>query len=125
LRIGCKKPFFYLKQKLAGSRLYYGTKTLGSAANVHWEILNMFRKKFGKIPSKWIYNYAHVIARESGLQRENPENNLNFVKKLVSVSIATSFRLRYYIPISELKTLAGWYLDAKKSLKQGNCENRI
>jgi glycosyltransferase involved in cell wall biosynthesis len=114
LRIGREKPFYFLKQKLAGSRLYQNTKTLGSAAAVHEEILKMFKNKFGKIPSKWIYNHAHIIAREAGLKRETSEENMRFVKKLISVSIADSLRLRHYIPLSELKTIIGWYAEARK-----------
>lgn len=114
LRIGRDKPFYFLKQKLAGSRLYRDTKTLGSAIAVHEEILRMFKNKLGQIPTKWIYNHAHVVARELGLKRESPDENLRFVKKIMIVSICDSLRLRHYVPLSELKTIIGWYVEARK-----------
>lgn len=116
LRIGRSTPFYYLKEKLAGSRFYIETKTLGSAVPVHQEILNMFKKRFGKIPSQWLFNYAHTAARESKLNREIPEENLKFIKKLIKISLWTSLRMRYYVPRTELKTLLKWYSDAKKQL---------
>lgn len=112
LRIGKKEPFYFLKQKLAGSRLYMDTKTLGSAVAVHEEILKMFKIKFGKIPSRWIYNHAHTVARAEGLKRNTPEENRIFIKKVILVSIWDSLCLRYYIPLSELKTIIGWFLEA-------------
>jgi glycosyltransferase involved in cell wall biosynthesis len=118
LKIGREKPFYYFKQRLAGSRLHPETKTLGSAVAAHEEILRMFKKKVGKIPSRWIYNHAHVVARELGLSRETPGENLRFVRKAVSVCIYDSLRLRYYIPLSELKTLLGWYVNTRRSVRQ-------
>lgn len=56
--------FAYLKKKLAGSRLYADNKTLGSSVKVHREINDMFRKSFGKVPDRWIFNYAHVVVRD-------------------------------------------------------------
>jgi len=118
LRIGKERPFHYLRKRLAGSRLYRETKTLGAAVAVHEEILRMFKKKFGKIPSRWIYNHAHAVARKSGLTRETPEGNLKFVKKVALVSVCDLLRLRYYIPLSELKALMSWYINARRSVKQ-------
>lgn len=120
LRIGRKVPFHYLQRKLAGSRLYKETKTIGSAAAVHREILKMFKKRFGKIPGRWIFNHAHAVARESNLKRESPEDNLKFVKKVISVSLRTSIKLRYYIPLNELVTLLRWYISAKHTHIRGH-----
>ncbi|MDR2872193.1 MAG: glycosyltransferase [Xanthomonadaceae bacterium] len=56
--------FFYLKEKLAGSRMYEDNKTLSSVIPVHREINDMFRNCFGKVPDAWLYNYAYVVTRE-------------------------------------------------------------
>jgi glycosyltransferase involved in cell wall biosynthesis len=52
--------FGYLEEVLAHSRLYKDNKTLRNRQAVHKEIVQMFLKKFGKVPDRWILNYAHV-----------------------------------------------------------------
>ena len=62
LRLGkAGVKFSYIKEKLAGSRLYFENKTLGARAKVHREINNMLNKKFGKVPDKWLFAYAHTL----------------------------------------------------------------
>jgi glycosyltransferase involved in cell wall biosynthesis len=58
--------FAYLQEKLAGSRLYAETKTLGSRVAVHAEINDMMKRHFGRVPSRWLSNYAHAVAEAQG-----------------------------------------------------------
>lgn len=118
LRIGKLQPFYYLKEKIAGSRLHPETKTLGSRVEVHEEILRMFKRKVGKVPSQWVHNHAYTVAWESGLRRATPEENLKFIKKVISVSIWDSLRLRHYVPISELRKLFGHYRAARRQKRR-------
>ena len=46
--------FAYLQEKLAGSRLYPETKTLGSRVAVHVEINDMLKATLGKVPATWL-----------------------------------------------------------------------
>lgn len=60
--------FAYIPEKLAGSRLYADNKTLGSRVKVHREINDMFKGMFGRVPDRWLFNYAHAVV-ESKLSR--------------------------------------------------------
>jgi glycosyltransferase involved in cell wall biosynthesis len=114
LRIGGQEPFYYLKQKTAGSRFYQETKTLSSAVEVHSEILKMFKTNFENIPDQWIFAHAHAVARSFGLKKGTVKEKLKFVTKLISVSILDSLRLRHYIPLSSLRVMSGWFIAAAR-----------
>ena len=65
--------FAYLPRKLAGSRFYPETKTSGSRLMVHAEINDMMLATFGRVPERWLFNYAHALAREKwGLGDDSP-----------------------------------------------------
>jgi len=120
LRIGAEKPFFYLNRKLAGSRLYMDNKTLGSRRQVHIEIIEMLKTKFGKAPERWIYNLAHVIVEEEGYTRKDHSHDSEFVKKLSKVSLKLFLKYNKSITVKQLKTILTWYRQAlKASSKKG------
>jgi glycosyltransferase involved in cell wall biosynthesis len=107
LRVCASKPPRFLAVKLAGSRLYAETKTLGSRAPVHREILQMLTEKFGRPAPRWVYNMAHVVVEEAGHTRETPAKNLAFVRALVreSTRLFTEFG---GVPLAERATMAKW-----------------
>lgn len=78
--------FGYLEKKLAGSRLYKDNKTLGARVKVHKEINNMFKKMFGKVPDRWLFNYAHAVVEGKTNQAKFPR--LFVINLLVSTVLA-------------------------------------
>ena len=52
--------FAYLEHRLAGSRLHPDTKTLGSRVAVHAEINDMLKRTIGRVPRRWLVNYAYA-----------------------------------------------------------------
>lgn len=81
--------FAYLEDKLAGSRLYADNKTLGARVKVHKEINDMLKKLLGKVPDRWLFNYAHVVV-ESRVDRQFQPRF--FVFQVGLRSILASFR---------------------------------
>lgn len=66
LRMGKNEEFYFLNQKLAGSRLYEENKTLGSVDKVHIDIMDALYEDLGYVPERWIEGSAHSIARSRG-----------------------------------------------------------
>lgn len=120
LRVGMKCQFYYIKEKLAGSRLYLDNKTLGNRRAVHEEIILMLKEKFDKVPYRWIYNLSHVITEESGYTRNTPEENYKFVKKLVIISSLTFLKYLKTLPLSQIREMISWVVSAKKALAEGS-----
>ncbi len=54
---------------LAGSRLHPETKTLGARVAVHAETNDMLRSLFGRVPDRWLFNYAHAVLDDRGVPR--------------------------------------------------------
>lgn len=102
--------FGYLEEKLAGSRLYADNKTLGARVAVHSEINDVFKRLFGNVPDRWLFNYAHTVA-ESKLDRKRLPRC--FVAKLLASSVRAAWHWNGYISKSMTSSLAQW---AKSSL---------
>ena len=108
LRLGAITPFARLKKKLAGSRMYGENKTLGARVAVHWEMNNMLKKRLGKVPDRWIYNYAHAVVDRKGYKRRNQVEDLKYVLALVGVSIVSFARWRKRLPVNAVITMSKW-----------------
>ncbi|NOU92965.1 glycosyltransferase [Paenibacillus sp. LMG 31456] len=116
LRISKDKPFAFIDQKLAGSRLYSDNKTLGSRRAVHEEIISMLKEKSNKPPIRWIYNLAHVITEESGYSRGSEKQNYEFVKNVVKTSALSFLKYQKSIPLAQCKEMMGWLRSARKAM---------
>ena len=108
LRLGAVTPFSRLNKKLAGSRMYGENKTLGSRVSVHREMNDMLKKRLGKVPDRWIYNYAHAVVDQMGRTRGTPSENLKYILLLVGVSTASFVRWRHGLPVNAVATMSKW-----------------
>ncbi len=97
--------FAYLPRKLAGSRFYPETKTSGSRLMVHAEINDMMLATFGRVPERWLFNYAHALAREKwGLGDGSPF----FTSAVALASWQASLRWNRRISGSVARTTLSW-----------------
>lgn len=69
LRVGAEVPFVRIPGVLAGSRLYETNKTLGDRVPVHVEIARMTKRRLGRVPERWIWNYAYAVVDARGADR--------------------------------------------------------
>lgn len=77
--------FAHMPALLAGSRLHVATKTIGSRVKVHYEINDMFRNVLGKVPNRWLSNYAHVKVEKMSTLKKSP------LKFTLSVGLLTIY----------------------------------
>lgn len=72
LRLALKGArFAYIDQPLAGSRLYLETKTLSFRKEVHREINDMLKTHLGRVPDRWLSNYAYAVVDTADLKPDD------------------------------------------------------
>ena len=98
----------YLPQKLAGSRMYPENKTLRSIRKVHREYLVMLSRALGKVPDKWLYNYAHAVLDERGISRTKKK----FAIWVSVISLWTAIRWNKKVSKDMSRTTISWVLDS-------------
>jgi glycosyltransferase involved in cell wall biosynthesis len=101
--------FTYLPEPLAGSRMYTQNKTLSQRVAVHAEINDMLKKKFGKVPAKWLFNYAHAKVDEYRFTRGWQRMAFTSLH-----SILASIRWNHEISKEVLQTIGTWMGIKKK-----------
>jgi glycosyltransferase involved in cell wall biosynthesis len=97
--------FHYLEQKLAGSRMYGENKTLGARVAVHAEINDMMRRHFGKVPDRWLFNYAHARTEALIDRAESPRR---FVVALLLHSLRAAVRWNHGVSPAMRAVMAQW-----------------
>lgn len=97
--------FAYLGRKLAGSRLYPENKTLGARVKVHKEINDMLKRQLGRVPDRWLFNYAHAV----GEQRHSRNKNATaFAIEVGATSILSAIKWNRRISAAMFRTLWSW-----------------
>ncbi|CAG4887781.1 glycosyltransferase family 2 protein [Paraburkholderia saeva] len=97
--------FALLREKLAGSRLYADNKTLGARVKVHAEINDMFKHLFGKVPDRWLFNYAHAVV-EQRHSREEGKNS--FACRVGAASMCAAWKWNRKVSSAMLKSIYSW-----------------
>ena len=97
--------FAYLRHKLAGSRMYAENKTLGARIAVHAEINDMFSQRFGRVPERWLSNYAHaVVERDIDRQARPRWFRLKLAITILRASMRWNGRLPAALCVGLLQT---------------------
>lgn len=76
--------FAHIPEKLAGSRLHAATKTVGERLAVHAEINDMLKRTLGRVPRRWLVNYAY--AQVDSLYGPGQPTPLRKLRALVSTA---------------------------------------
>jgi glycosyltransferase involved in cell wall biosynthesis len=97
--------FALLPAKLAGSRLYADNKTLGARVNVHAEINDMFSQMFGKVPDRWLSNYAHALVEQ---HHSRDQNYILFAIRIGIASVSAALKWNHGISMGMIRTLCPW-----------------
>lgn len=109
LRYGEYTKFYYLTQKLAGSRMYPTNKTVSKRLAAHYEIVEMIKNKFGKIPDAWLLGYALVKVEETtNLNRFDDSQVTVFTKALIWNSFLTYRHFHQVIPLLVITKMIFW-----------------
>jgi glycosyltransferase involved in cell wall biosynthesis len=101
--------FAYLPEPLAGSRMYTENKTLSQRVAVHAEVSDMLKKKFGKVPTKWLLNYAHMKVNDG-----RPVHGWPRMALLALHSVLASLRWNHEISRDVLQHIRSWISARKK-----------
>ncbi len=101
--------FGWLRRVLAGSRLYAETKTLGSRVRCHREVNFMLRRRLGRVPERWLFNYAHAVADDWGVPRTDRRW---FPVAVAVLSWYAALRWNHWISAATLKVTASWLGEA-------------
>jgi glycosyltransferase involved in cell wall biosynthesis len=97
--------FHWLRQVLAGSRLHRETKTLSARVGVHREINSMLSRLVGRVPDRWLYNYAHAVVDGKGIPRSNHQL---FPLLASGFSVYAALRWNGWVSVEMQKTTFGW-----------------
>src|SRR5205807_2589904 len=97
--------FAYLPQALAAWRLYPEIKSLARRMEMHLEVNRMLRKRLGRVPDRWLYNYAHARLESTTINASQP---LRFAVTLTLLTLWASVRWNHALPPSVRETMLIW-----------------
>ena len=105
--------FAHVGETWAAWRLYPGIKSQAGRMRMHLETNQMFRERLGRVPDRWLYNYAH--ARLEGTPIDS-SRHLRFAVCLSALTLWASLRWNRSLPPSVRRTTSIWLRDGVKRL---------
>lgn len=97
--------FGFLDRTLAGSRMYASNKTLSAPVEVNEETNDMLKRTLGRVPDRWILNFAHAITRQ---RRNGEEHTFGFTLSMSREAWKASMRWNGRLSPRVAATIAGW-----------------
>ena len=101
--------FEYLPKTLAATRLHAEAKTVAKRLACHADINNILRDHLGKVPQRWVLNYAYAAADHWGVPRND---QLRFTSAIIKESVLASARWNRRLEWNLVKTLGELMGDA-------------
>jgi glycosyltransferase involved in cell wall biosynthesis len=101
--------FEYLPKALAATRLHSEAKTVAKRLECHADINDILRDHLGKVPQRWVLNYAYAAADHWGVPRNE---KLRFTSAVIKESVLASARWNRSLKWSLVKALGGLMSDA-------------
>jgi glycosyltransferase involved in cell wall biosynthesis len=101
--------FEYLLKTLAATRLHSEAKTVAKRLACHEDINNILRDHLGKVPQRWLVNYAYAAADHREIPRQD---QLRFTGAIIKESVLASARWNRSLEWNLVKTLGGLMGDA-------------
>jgi glycosyltransferase involved in cell wall biosynthesis len=101
---------------LAGSRFYPTNKTLRGRGGAHAEYNRLMRRHLGRVPDRWLANYAHAVLDGRGIPRTAVPR---FALMVSALSLAASLRWNHRISRELARTVGGWTGGALRAWYRG------
>ncbi len=73
--------------------------------NVHHDSKELTRKRLGRVPDRWIFNYAHAVVEAKGFRRAKP---LRFALAVCAASLYASLRWNKRVSRCVVQTAVRW-----------------
>jgi glycosyltransferase involved in cell wall biosynthesis len=106
LRLGkAGVPFLYLDALLAATRLHKDAFTVASSVSCHRACNDLTRRHLGRTPDSWLFKYALVVVRDSGLKKRS---TFGYALGVVLVSVYASLRWNHRVSRTLILRLFTW-----------------
>jgi len=109
--------FEHLPKTLAATRLHSEAKTVAKRLACHEDINNILRDHLGKVPQRWVLNYAYAAVDDRGIPRTE---QIRFTGALIKECVLASARWNRGVDWKMVRTLTGLLRDAvRKGMNEG------